>query len=276
MALRTSPDFSAVEAAFIDASGRKSTYDGELIPTVEVENIYGLGKLVALRFLEWVRENPCGLVALPTGRTPEYFIKTLELYKSKWEDAAIQAEVASCGLRAGTFPDTTNLTFVMLDEFFPMLPSHKNSFVHYVNLFYIGPLGIKSENVMSFNLTDNEVLTAAELDVFRSIDVDLSLLGGDEVCESDSPAIAQQRCILHKVRRFCDGFESRLEALGGIGFFLGGIGPDGHIAFNQEGSAHDSTTRLVNFNYPTAAAAAGDLGGIEIARGKAAMTIGVI
>jgi 6-phosphogluconolactonase/glucosamine-6-phosphate isomerase/deaminase len=32
---------------------------------------------------------------------------------------------------------------------------------------------------------------------------------------------------------------------GGIGFFLGGIGPDGHIAFNMPGSAHDSTTRLV-------------------------------
>ena len=33
--------------------------------------------------------------------------------------------------------------------------------------------------------------------------------------------------------------------------------------------------RLVNFNYPTAAAAAGDLGGIEVALGKAAMTIGL-
>lgn len=33
--------------------------------------------------------------------------------------------------------------------------------------------------------------------------------------------------------------------------------------------------RLVSFNYPTAAAAAGDLGGIERARGKAAMTIGL-
>ena len=31
----------------------------------------------------------------------------------------------------------------------------------------------------------------------------------------------------------------------------------------------------MSFNYPTAAAAAGDLGGIEIARGQAAMTIGL-
>ena len=61
----------------------------------------------------------------------------------------------------------------------------------------------------------------------------------------------------------------------GIGFFLGGIGPDGHIAFNQQGDKLDSTTRLVNFNYPSAAQAAGDLGGIEISRGKAAITIGL-
>lgn len=56
---------------------------------------------------------------------------------------------------------------------------------------------------------------------------------------------------------------------------IAGIGPDGHVAFNQPGSAHDSVTRLVTFNYPTAAAAASDLGGIEKARGKAAMTIGL-
>lgn len=56
---------------------------------------------------------------------------------------------------------------------------------------------------------------------------------------------------------------------------LGGIGPDGHIAFNQQDQPLDSRTRLVNFNYPTAAAAAGDLGGIEKARGKAAVTIGL-
>lgn len=81
--------------------------------------------------------------------------------------------------------------------------------------------------------------------------------------------------ILVKVSAFCADYEARIKSLGGIGFFLGGIGPDGHIAFNSPGAAHDSPTRLVNFNYPTAAAAASDLGGIEIARGKGAMTIGL-
>jgi len=67
----------------------------------------------------------------------------------------------------------------------------------------------------------------------------------------------------------------KIEQLGGIGFFLGGIGPDGHIGFNIKGSDHFSTTRLAPINYETAAVAAADLGGIETARDKAVITIGL-
>ena len=47
------------------------------------------GKIVSLRFLEWVRANPTGVVALPTGRTPEFFIKTLDRYKTHWNTAEV-------------------------------------------------------------------------------------------------------------------------------------------------------------------------------------------
>jgi glucosamine-6-phosphate deaminase len=63
--------------------------------------------------------------------------------------------------------------------------------------------------------------------------------------------------------------------LGGIGFFLGGIGPDGHIAFNVAGSSHHSHTRLTGINYETEATAATDLGGIELVRKKAVITMGL-
>jgi hypothetical protein len=66
-----------------------------------------------------------------------------------------------------------------------------------------------------------------------------------------------------------------LSVLGGIGFFLGGIGPDGHIGFNVRGSDHFSTTRLLPINFETAAAAAPDLGGIEEARHKVVLSIGL-
>ena len=74
---------------------------------------------------------------------------------------------------------------------------------------------------------------------------------------------------------WCDDFESKIKELGGIGFFLGGIGPDGHIAFNIRGSSHYSPTRLQITNYETQAAAASDLGGIEVASAKPVITIGL-
>jgi glucosamine-6-phosphate deaminase len=70
-------------------------------------------------------------------------------------------------------------------------------------------------------------------------------------------------------------YEQKIKNLGGIGFFLGGIGPDGHIGFNIKGSDHFSTTRIISINYETAASAAVDLGGIELSRQKTVMTIGL-
>ena len=76
-------------------------------------------------------------------------------------------------------------------------------------------------------------------------------------------------------RQWCQDFEEKVRHLGGIGFFLGGIGPDGHIGFNVRGSDHHSTTRLTETNYETQAASATDLGGIEVARKRLVITIGL-
>lgn len=43
--------------------------------------------------------------------------------------------------------------------------------------------------------------------------------------------------------RECADYEAKIKAMGGIDFFLGGIGPDGHIAFNEPGSSLSSRTR---------------------------------
>jgi glucosamine-6-phosphate deaminase len=42
----------------------------------------------------------------------------------------------------------------------------------------------------------------------------------------------------------CQAYEDKIKALGGIDLFLGGIGPDGHIAFNEPGSSLASRTRV--------------------------------
>ena len=41
----------------------------------------------------------------------------------------------------------------------------------------------------------------------------------------------------------CANYEKEIEKFGGIDLFLGGIGPDGHIAFNEPGSSLTSRTR---------------------------------
>ena len=41
----------------------------------------------------------------------------------------------------------------------------------------------------------------------------------------------------------CEKYEKAIEAAGGIDLFMGGIGPDGHIAFNEPGSSLQSRTR---------------------------------
>ena len=42
----------------------------------------------------------------------------------------------------------------------------------------------------------------------------------------------------------CAAYEAKIKKHGGIRLFLGGIGPDGHIAFNEPGSSLASRTRI--------------------------------
>lgn len=42
----------------------------------------------------------------------------------------------------------------------------------------------------------------------------------------------------------CDSYEEKIAKFGGIELFLGGIGTDGHIAFNEAGSSLTSRTRV--------------------------------
>jgi len=49
----------------------------------------------------------------------------------------------------------------------------------------------------------------------------------------------------------CLRYEKKIEAIGGIHFFLGGIGADGHIAFNEPGSSLGSLTRIKTLTMET-------------------------
>jgi glucosamine-6-phosphate deaminase len=49
----------------------------------------------------------------------------------------------------------------------------------------------------------------------------------------------------------CALYEAKIKKAGGIHIFLGGIGPDGHIAFNEPGSSLASRTRVKTLTYDT-------------------------
>ncbi|MBN2417321.1 glucosamine-6-phosphate deaminase [bacterium] len=49
----------------------------------------------------------------------------------------------------------------------------------------------------------------------------------------------------------CHEYENKIDKAGGIDLFLGGIGPDGHIAFNEPGSSLTSRTRVKTLSYDT-------------------------
>ncbi len=49
----------------------------------------------------------------------------------------------------------------------------------------------------------------------------------------------------------CEQYEERIKKAGGINLFVGGIGPDGHIAFNEPGSSLGSLTRVKTLTMDT-------------------------
>ena len=73
----------------------------------------------------------------------------------------------------------------------------------------------------------------------------------------------------------CDAYEEKIKKAGGIELFLGGIGPDGHIAFNEPGSSISSKTRVKTLAYDTVVANSRFFGGNVEAVPKMALTVGV-
>ena len=264
---------SKVEHAALEASGyAASVGPEEKVPTIVVDNFPALGRLTAARFLEWVLDNPEGVIALPTGKTPEYFIKFTQHYLATWDRKETREKLAGLGLKTNRKPDLSGLRFVQIDEFYPIDPRQHNSFFYYVNKYYIKGFGLDPNRALLIDpLSIGRPRGASLTDIFPEMRVDLSL----RVRRPTSLLERRQQELLRAVDEFCTDYERRIRDLGGIGFFLGGIGPDGHIAFNVRGSDLFSTTRLLDPNYETKAAAATDLGGMEVARHKSVITIGL-
>ena len=263
-------NWSKVEERFFEKQEIKD--QTTKIPYVLIDNFPDLGLIVSLRFLEWVHENPNGVISLPTGKTPEFFIKWTHYFLNNWSDKKVESIRSEFGLALKEKPDLSNLTFVQIDEFYPLDPNQHNSFSNYVTKFYLDGFNIPKENALLINADEIELHGKEHWsDIFPAGNIDLRLRYEDPSNEMEQ---RQQRSI-YLIDQWCNDYEQKIRDLGGIGFFLGGIGPDGHIAFNVRGSDHNSTTRLMKTNFETQAAAATDLGGIEISGNRPVITIGL-
>ncbi len=72
----------------------------------------------------------------------------------------------------------------------------------------------------------------------------------------------------------CANYEKQIVKAGGIELFLGGVGTDGHIAFNEPGSSLTSRTRTVSLAYETILSNSRFFGGVDNVP-KVAVTVGV-
>ncbi|XP_014606691.1 glucosamine-6-phosphate isomerase isoform X2 [Polistes fuscatus] len=97
---------------------------------------------------------------------------------------------------------------------------------------------------------------------FKHIDIDPKNV---HILDGNAPDLVKE----------CDDFEKNIKEAGGIELFIGGIGPDGHIAFNEPGSSLASRTRVKTLAIDTLEANARFFGNDISKVPKQALTVGV-
>ena len=120
------------------------------------------------------------------------------------------------------------------------LPTGSNPMETYKNLIQLHKEGIISfKNVVTFNMDEYLGLAPTHpqsyhyfMDeyFFNHVDIDrknVNILDG----------------LTTDMKKTCQEYEDKIKSYGGIKLFLGGVGEDGHIAFNEPGSSLESRTR---------------------------------
>ena len=263
-------NLTKVEQAFYEESGhQKITTPASY---VIVDNFPKMGLLSALSFLEWTLENPEGVISLPTSKTAQHFLKNTMVLLENWNNARGAEVLSKYGLEGARKPDLRGLRFVQAGEFYPIHSGQHNSLWNYVHNYYIKGFGLDPQRALLIN-SDEIPLAEGKTyrEIFPDFQIDLSLRFRE--ARNQAEKLRQQSIFM--IDNWCDEYEAQIREWGGIGFFLGGIGPDGHIAFNTRGTNHFTPTRLTGTNFETQAITAGDLGGIEVSRNRLVITIGM-
>lgn len=136
--------------------------------------------------------------------------------------------------RINNFKPTKERPFVL------GLPTGSTPLMTYKELINLNKQGIVSfKNVVTFNMDEYVGLSADHRqsyhyfmyeNFFKHIDIEkenINILDG----------------LATDLEKECERYEEKIKSYGGIHFFLGGVGEDGHIAFNEPGSSLASRTR---------------------------------
>ena len=120
------------------------------------------------------------------------------------------------------------------------LPTGSTPIGTYKELIHLYKLGIVSfKNVVTFNMDEyvgipedhpESYHTFMWTNFFSQIDI---LKENVHILDGNAKDLEAE----------CRAYEEAIKACGGINLFMGGIGPDGHIAFNEPGSSLTSRTR---------------------------------
>ncbi|MGM5468961.1 glucosamine-6-phosphate deaminase [Flavobacteriaceae bacterium LMO-SS05] len=127
-----------------------------------------------------------------------------------------------------------NVVSFNLDEYYPMEPDSVNSYVRFMRELLFNHVDILPEN---YHIPDGT-------------------LSKEEIAD------------------YCNVYEAKIKAYGGIDLQILGIGGNGHIGFNESGSLQNSKTRLVALDHITRVAASHDFLGLNNTP-RTAITLGV-
>ncbi|HRX10156.1 MAG TPA: hypothetical protein P5210_00835 [Draconibacterium sp.] len=167
-------NFTNVEKAFFEEAKIKKI--STKIPYITVESFPQLGLLSALSFIEWVSENPNGVVSLPNGKTAQYFIHFTHFIVDNWENKKGIALLEKYNLKGIKKPDFRNLQYVQMGAFYPMYSEQHNSLYNFAKVNYIDGFGISESNSLVIKTEDIKLAGNMHfLDVFPDYVIDLSL-----------------------------------------------------------------------------------------------------
>ncbi len=139
------------------------------------------------------------------------------------------------------------------------MPTEKNPFVlglptgstpigTYKKLIELNKLGeVSFKNVVTFNMDEYVGIAPEHPQSYHRFMFD-NFFNHIDINEKNIHILDGNSNYLNKE---CADFEEKIKSFNGIELFLGGMGADGHLAFNVPGSSLNSRTRLVNLNYDT-------------------------